>query len=816
MTDPLALPAHPVVLVVDDELSARLIMQATLEQAGFDVVCAGNVEEARHVLSNHQPDLIILDVVLPDGNGIDLCREIRASELGRALPIAMATGLDDMHSIQLAYQSGATDFISKPIIWGSLGYRVRYLLRSHQLLQQLALSESKTRALLSALPDMMLRISEEGVVIDCQAGSQSESVSEWQIPCGDTLEQHLPALVAQMLCQELRAALLGSQPRSLEFAMPETGSPHFWEARIVPRDEHEVLLVVRDISRRKQMENQLRLSAKVFEASNEAILITDAHNRIISVNRMFEVITGYSAAEAVGKDPAILGAGRETRSFFRNVWACMEETGCWQGELGNRRKNGVDYPAWMSISQLRDGHGEPEYHIASFSDISERKQQEERIQQLAFHDALTGLPNRRLLSDRIDVAIAQAWRDRSNLAVLFVDLDRFKTINDSLGHSAGDELLKQVGQRLSALVRSGDTVSRIGGDEFVVLSPGCVRPSDAAALADKILFEVAQPYWLGDTRLQITPSIGIALFPDNGTDAGTLISNADAAMYLAKENERNNCQFYSTELNERNRERLNLEVRMRQALEQDQFVLYFQPQVDAISGALIGAEALIRWQDPILGLIPPLRFIPLAEETGFIQNIGDWVLHQTLCHIRNWQVLGLGDIPVAINLSARQFKQSGFIDFISTSLRESGVRPELVELEITESMLMKDIRLTTNKLNELKKMGFRITIDDFGTGFSSLNYLRHFPIDVLKIDQSFVRELMDDEAALAIIEAVIALANALGMRTVAEGVETEAQRKLLQSRGCHTLQGFLISRPLPEAEFIRWLKQQADGLPPSG
>lgn len=808
MNDPLAQPAHPLVLVVDDELSARLIMQATLEEAGFDVVTAGSVGEARRVLASHEPDLIILDVVLPDGNGIELCRELRAGTQGHTLPIAMATGLDDMQSIHMAYQSGATDFITKPISWGTLGHRVRYLLRSHQLLQDLALSESKTRALLSSLPDMIFRVNEFGTVIDSQAGSQSVMVSEWQIPSGDTLDQHLSALVAQMLRQEISSTLLGSQPRTLEFAMPETGQPHYWEARLVPRDSHEVLLVVRDISRRKQMENQLRLSAKVFEASNEAILISDAHNRIISVNRMFEVITGYSEAEAVGKDPAMLGAGAETRSFFRNLWGSLQETGAWQGELTNRRKNGVNYPVWISISQIRDGHGEPEFHIASFSDISERKQQEARIQQLAFHDALTGLPNRRLLSDRIEVAIAQAWRDRSNLAVLFIDLDRFKTINDSMGHSAGDELLKQVGQRLSALVRSGDTVSRVGGDEFIVLSPGCVRPADAAALGDKILHELAQPYWLGEARIQITPSIGIALFPDNGTDAGTLISNADAAMYLAKENERNNCQFYSTELNERNRERLRLEVRMRQALEQEQFVLYFQPKVDAVSGALAGVEALIRWQDPSLGIIPPLRFIPLAEETGFIQNIGDWVLHQTLCHIRNWQVLGLGDIPVAINLSARQFKQAGFIDFISTSLRESGIRPELVELEITESMLMKDIQLTTRKLKELKKMGFRISIDDFGTGFSSLNYLRHFPIDVLKIDQSFVRELMDDDAALAIIEAVIALANALGMRTVAEGVETEEQRSMLQSRGCHTLQGFLISRPLPEAEFIRWLNQR--------
>lgn len=794
------------VLIVDDELSARLIMQATLEEAGFDVHAAGSVTEARAQFFAQPPDLMILDVVLPDGDGIQLCAEIRATPQGKNLPIAMATGLDDVHSIQLAYQSGATDFITKPISWGTLGYRVHYLLRSHQVRQELALSESKTRALLSALPDMIFRIDARGYVIDRQSGSQSSAVAEWSIPPGDHLEQHLSAIIANLLQREIQVALQNKQSRALEFAQAETQKGHYWEARIIPRDTNEVLLVIRDITHRKQMENQLRLSAKVFESSNEGILISDRGNEIISVNRMFETITGYAEEEVLGKNPSLLSSGLQTRSFFRNLWSELEEQGSWQGEILDKRKNGEIYPAWLSISVVRDSHGEPEYYISSFSDITDRKQQEARIEQLAFHDALTGLPNRRLLSDRIEVAIAQAMRENSSLALLFLDLDRFKNINDSLGHQTGDELLKLVAQRLNQLVRRGDTVSRVGGDEFIVLSPNCAQPSDAAALGNKILQALALPYLVHETQLVITPSIGIALFPENGTDANTLIRNADAAMYLAKEKDRNNCQFYTAELNARNLERVTLEVRMRDAIEAKQFVLHFQPQINAHTGQLSGVEALIRWQDPSKGLIPPVQFIPLAEETGLIQDIGDWVFLQALEHLKRWQKRGLGAIPVAINLSARQFKQVGFIDFVVQAIQASGINPALIEFEITESMLMKDIPLTTQKLTELKRLGCRISIDDFGTGFSSLNYLRHFPVDVLKIDQSFVRELFDDAAALAIIESIIALANALGMRTVAEGVETAQQRSILEARGCHTLQGYLISRPLPEEEFLHWVE----------
>lgn len=794
---------NPLVLIVDDELSARLIMRTTLEESGFDVLEADSVAAAREQFARQEPDLIILDVILPDGNGIELCAELRQHPRGHNLPIAMATGLDDLLYIQQAYQSGATDFITKPISWGTLGHRVRYLLRAHHAISDLALSESKTRALLSSLPDLLFRVQADGLLLDRQAGTQAPDWGTWDLLPGNHLLDQLPPSLGAPLQEAIRQTLQQQQPGILELNLQQA----WWETRLLPRGQDEVLLVVRDISLRKQMEGQLRLSAQVFESSNEAILISDGKHRIISVNHRFEEITGYRAAEVLGSEAAILGADSENPSFYRNLHAILLEQGSWQGEASDRRKGGEIYPVWLSISLVRDKRGNPEYHIASFSDITERKQQEAQIEHLAFHDLLTGLPNRRLLIDRIQVAIAQAARDANGLALLFVDLDRFKTINDSLGHQAGDQLLRLVGERLKSWVRSGDTVSRVGGDEFIVLCPNCDSPEDASSLGDKLLGAIAQPYQIGDTELVITASIGIALYPDNGADANSLIGNADVAMYLAKENDRNNYQFYSPELNARNLERLQMELRLRHALEEGEFLLYFQPQIDARDGKIVGAEALIRWLEPELGLIPPGRFIPLAEETGQIQAIGEWVLQQSCRHLKKWQEMGLTNLPIAINLSARQFKQSSFVDTIGQTMAEHELPAHLLELELTESMLMKDVPQTTAKLNQLKKMGFRISIDDFGTGFSSLNYLRHFPLDVLKIDQSFVRELFDEGAALAIIESIIALARSLGMRTVAEGVETAEQRAILESSGCDILQGYLISRPLPEAEFLEWVQR---------
>lgn len=697
--------AKPLILVVDDELSARLLMHATLEEGGFDVVEAGTVQQALALFAACLPDLVMLDVMLPDGDGVDLCGRLRKMPGGRDVPIAMVTGVHDDISIRRAYQCGATDFITKPISWGTVSNRTRYLLRSHLAMRELALAAARSR-----------------------------------------------------------------------------------------------------------------LSAKVFEASNDAILICDQQNRIVSVNRAFEAITGYVASEVLGEDPALLFADVASRIHYQTMWDELANNGSWQGELPGRRKNGDTYPAWFSMSLSRDAEGQPEHYIAIFADITERKAQEQRIAHLAFHDELTGLPNRRLFSDRLAVALLQAQRDRSALAVLFVDVDRFKNINDSLGHASGDELLKQVALRLQEAVRAGDTVARMGGDEFVMLCPGAGDSKVIAARAQLMLDQLEQPYQVMGMALHVSSSMGIACFPADGDTAETLVRNADAALYLAKERGRNNFQFYAPELNTGMLARLQLEMDLRHALETGQFQLHYQPKINIANGALCGAEALIRWRRPTPDsdgnggtdpgvMVPPGQFIPVAEECGLITGIGDWVLAEACRAQLTWRQAGLPSMRLAVNVSARQFSQPGFAAATGALVAAQGATPGGIELELTESVLMNDVRRATETLAELKALGFAVAIDDFGTGFSSLNYLRHFPVDVLKIDQSFVRELLDGKAALAIIEAIIALAGALGMRTVAEGVETDAQRSLLLGHGCDAMQGYLLARPMPGPEFIAWAQQ---------
>jgi diguanylate cyclase (GGDEF)-like protein/PAS domain S-box-containing protein len=798
--------ARPLILILDDELAARLLMRATLEEGGFDVIEAASVAEALERFEQCQPDLVMLDVILPDGDGISLCARLRALPNGRDVPISMVTGVNDAQSIQLAYSSGATDFITKPISWGTMAYRTHYLLRAHQTLHELSLSERKTRALLSVLPDVILRVDAAGVVLERQAGLHAPAMAHWDVARGGALVAGLPPPLAALLRDELGAALAAAEPRALEFALAGGPEPQFFEMRILPDQDAEAILVVRDISRRRQTETQQRLSAKVFDACNEAILISDAANQIISVNHAFETITGYRAADVIGHDWSMLAGAHGQRAPFREMWNSMRESGSWQGELPNQRQNGQDYPAWYSVSQVCDPHGQLENTIAIFSDISARKQQEQRIAYLAYHDELTGLPNRRLFADRVEVAVARAKRDEAGIAVLFVDVDRFKNINDSLGHTAGDELLKLVSQRLLSAVRAGDTVSRMGGDEFVLLCPVGASDVQVAMRADAILQELARPFHVFDMPLHVTASMGIACYPQDGATPDHLIRNADAAMYRAKEGGRNTYRFYTAELNADILGRLQMEMDLRRALREDEFVLYFQPQVDAVSGALCGAEALIRWRDPVHGLIPPNRFIPIAEEAGLIEPIGAWVLRESCRQLQLWRAQGLGALPIAVNVSARQFKQADFVATVAALVHSCAVDPSMIELELTESMLMADVGLTAAKLHELKRLGFSIAIDDFGTGFSSLHYLRHFPIDVLKIDQSFVREIFEDGATLAIVDAIIALAGALGMRSVAEGVETEPQQTILRERGCQTIQGYLVARPMPAPEFTDWVR----------
>jgi len=542
---------------------------------------------------------------------------------------------------------------------------------------------------------------------------------------------------------------------------------------------------------------QLKLAAQVFESGNEGMVVTDKDNRIVTVNHAFTRITGFTADEVLGNSPNMFASGHHDKAFYTAMWEQLRKTGSWCGEIWNRRKDGSVFPEWLNISCVQDEAGQPNYYIAAFSDITERKEAEAQVHHLAKYDALTNLPNRVLLQDRIGQAIAAAQRADSHLALLFIDLDRFKNINDSLGHAVGDQVLCQVGERLTGAVRASDTVSRLGGDEFVVLLPELESPEQAAGVAEKLLHALSSSLHVEDYDLAVTPSIGIAVFPEDGEDGESLLKNADAAMYHAKERGRNNFQFFTQEMNARVSERLAMENDLRQALQRQELILYYQPQYDLESGTLVGCEALVRWQHPEHGLVSPARFIPVAEETGLILPMGQWVLQEACHQAKSWQDRGLPPISVSVNISAVQFRQTHLATMVQEALKASGLEPRWLELELTESMLMEDGERHTSTLAQLKAMGIRLALDDFGTGYSSLAYLKRFALDKLKIDQSFIRDLPNDAEDAAITTAIIGIAQDLGLQTVAEGVENEAQRQFLAELGCHQMQGFLMARPMP-------------------
>jgi diguanylate cyclase (GGDEF)-like protein/PAS domain S-box-containing protein len=567
-----------------------------------------------------------------------------------------------------------------------------------------------------------------------------------------------------------------------------------------------VLGVFQDITARVHTEEKLRQAAKVFECTTEGIVITNPEGDIVAVNPAFTGITGYSEEEAVGKNPRIRQSGRHDKSFYQAMWASILETGNWRGEIWNRRKTGETYPEWLAINTVKDEAGNAINYIAVFTDISHIKHSEMELSYLAHHDPLTELPNRLLLDARLEYAIQRTHREGSSLAVLFLDLDRFKTVNDSLGHPIGDLLLKSVAALLGACVRSGDTVARLGGDEFVIVLEGIGDAGNVSEMAKKILLALNKRHDLDGRAVYASASIGISTYPADGRDAMTLLKNADAAMYLAKQEGSNTFRFYNSDLTRTAHDRLNMESELSLAIERQELILYYQPQVDVSSGAIVGAEALVRWQHPRFGIISPLRFIPLAEETGLILPLGAWVLNAACEQLLAWHSTDLPPITLAINLSPRQFQHQGLIQQLRAVLDATGLPPWLLELEITEGAIMKRGHEAVTILQAVKDLGFKLAIDDFGTGYSSLAYLRRFPIDTLKIDRSFMHDIPRDTGAMEIAVTIIAMARNLRLQVLAEGVETTEQLDFLQQNGCNTYQGFLSSRPVTAESFASLLR----------
>ena len=599
----------------------------------------------------------------------------------------------------------------------------------------------------------------------------------------------------------------------------------FWQAVSVSpikSEEGEIthyVAIVEDISERRRAEEQLRLADTVFRKTAEAIMVTDADNCIKAVNPAFTDITGYQPAEVLGKSPRIMSAGKHDKTLYRTIYESLEKSGQWQGELWNERRNGEVYPLWISISTIKDAEGRITERVAIFSDITRRKRDENKIWHQANYDALTQLPNRTLFLDRLISVISTAYREKWRVALLFIDLDRFKQINDTLGHIVGDELLKQAAIRLKHCVREVDTVARLGGDEFTIILPDIHRDEDAALVSSKIIKHISEPFELRGQEIYIGASIGITIYPSDAEDvleknssasshAVAMLRHADLAMYRAKERGRNIYHFFTPEMNTQMRERISLENDLRHALARGELRIFYQPIVDVRKRRVSHAEALLRWQHPRRGLVSPDEFIGLAEETGLIGDIGAWVFNTACEQARAWQDAGHKSVGVSVNLSSRQLRTGFGADDISRMLAQNRLAPKYVSIEITESLIMEDTEHTVHWLNDVSDMGVGLSIDDFGTGYSSLSYLKRFPVNTLKIDRAFVHDVNTDPENATLVKTILAMASSLKLRVIAEGVESEEQLRFLRKLRCDQIQGYYFSRPLPSQEFLQFLRHR--------
>jgi len=565
---------------------------------------------------------------------------------------------------------------------------------------------------------------------------------------------------------------------------------------------------VRDITESKITDNRLRQAAAVFENTRDGVMVVNPQLRITHINTAFTDITGYTEAEAIGQRASLLRSGRHDTDFYRQMWQSITTTGHWQGEIWNRRKNGEVYPELLSISAVTDKSGEISNYVGVFADISKIKASEVQLDFLAHHDPLTRLPNRLLLLSRLEHALKIAHREQKMFALLMLDLDRFKEVNDSFGHLAGDELLQQIAQRLSSRLRGVDTVCRLGGDEFTILLEDMSQPEDAALVANDIINVLSEPWQLSENiEVRIGASVGISLYPDHGDDPEQLLQQADSALYHAKAEGRGCFKYFSVAITQAARIRMDIEVRLRRGINEGELRVFYQPQVDVNTGRIVGAEALVRWQDPLNGLVSPAIFIDLAEKTGLITSLGNWVLKEACLQGKRWLDEGLPPLTIAVNVSPHQFRYSHIDAVVQEILAETGFPAHRLELELTETALMQREGEAILILTRLHILGVTLAIDDFGTGYSSLSYLKLFPLNILKIDKSFIDDISNQQSDREITATIIAIAHTLQLKVLAEGVETVAQLQFLQEQGCDLYQGYLSSPPLPAADFEQLLRK---------
>ena len=813
MTEPLR-----ILLIEDEDQDAKLLVLHLQKQGvSFRYHRVAGAEALTEAL--HRPDrdwnLILSDYSLPD---LDIRNRLHwiMGKLPSA-PVILVSGTIGEEAAVDLLKAGVEDFVSKDNL-------VRLVPAIDRAMQAKAARAAQLRAESAlALRNRALAAASNGVVIAQADGDMpvvyvnaaSERITGY--PAGEVMGRNFRLLLAedrdQPGLQELRAALNSRSQCQVELRNYRKDGSLFWNRlSIAPVTDHHgrvthFIGIQEDITRQKADEERLRQSAAVFANTSEGMTVTDLAGNILEVNQAFSDITGYRRDEVLGQNPRLLQSGRHGPEFYQAMWTTLREAGHWRGEVWNRRKNGEVYPEWLTLSTVYDEAGEPCNYIGVFADISSIKRSEEQLEYLAHHDPLTGLPNRLLFHARLEHAMEQTRRDATTLAVLFLDLDRFKSVNDLSGQAVGDRLLKEVAERLRGCVRLDDTIARIGGDEFVILLEHVGEPENAGAVARKILQGFGEPFQIEDRTQYLSASIGISIYPGDGEDVASLMRNADTAMYQVKEGDRQGYLYYTEEFTALATERAALENELHRALTLNQLQVYYQPQVDQRSGTLTGAEALLRWQHPERGLISPAVFIPIAEESGLIGEIGSWVLATACAQAQTWLDLGLDFGRVSVNVAGPQIRHGDLVEVTRAALRESGLSPEHLELEVTEGFVMRRAEKAVEHMLGLRRLGVSLAIDDFGTGYSSLSYLKRLPIDRLKIDRSFVRDIPHDGDDAAIARAIIALAYSLGLEVIAEGVETSAQRHFLTEEGCYLAQGYLYARPLPADDFLNWARQ---------